>query len=332
MVAPRAARAHARKRVDISAAPRRPGEHDLSEHVLRRVRGGRHAVRRSSARFLCLSRETVQPIRDAMLLAFAAFALGMSKIQHLLLPMMCAVTVLIFDYVKTHRSSWRASALFVGAIAALLVQVAQLHRDNAAIRDIDMFNHADVAFTGLLPNASDPLKNCRCARPRSHLHPVHAGTARMAAAGLPARDVCPTIANVSRGRELNALLHDPMMARAIYSENGVLALDPWVAPGLGTVEGGHFDPPAAVPSSRQATCSPPRRCCAQYCWRGRSSRCSFCCSWRRHPSGMRRYTVPTVAQSWSRRWALRYWATVWPTYLNRAISSSTRHSRGGFIY
>ncbi len=93
-----------------------------------------------------------------VLLALAAFALGMSKIQHLLLPMICAATVLIFDYVKTHRSSWRAISLFVGAIAALLVQVMQLHRDNAAMRDIDMFNHADVAFTGLLPNASDAEK------------------------------------------------------------------------------------------------------------------------------------------------------------------------------
>ena len=69
--------------------------------------------------------------------------------------MMCAATVLLFDYVKTHRSSWRAIALSVGAVAALLVKVTQLHRDNAAMRDIDMFNRADVAFTGLLPNASN---------------------------------------------------------------------------------------------------------------------------------------------------------------------------------
>ena len=39
--------------------------------------------------------ERPKSIHAMLLLAFAAFALGMSKIQHLLLPMMCAGTVLI---------------------------------------------------------------------------------------------------------------------------------------------------------------------------------------------------------------------------------------------
>ena len=140
--------------------------------------------------------ERPKSIHAVVWLALAAFALGMSKIQHLLLPMMCAATVLVFDYAKTHRSSWRARALFVGAFAALLVQVAQLHRDNAAMRDIDMFNRADVAFTGLLPNASDPEKTADIIG-LDHDCIRYAGSRAWQLPGYPPQ-VCPSIANVSR--------------------------------------------------------------------------------------------------------------------------------------
>jgi hypothetical protein len=235
--------------------------------------------------------ERPKSMHAMVLLAFAAFALGMSKIQHLLLPMMCAVTVLVFDYVKTHRSSWRASALFVGAIAALLVQVAQLHRDNAAIRDIDMFNHADVAFTGLLPNASDPQKTADViGLDRNCIQ--YAGLRAWQLPGYPPQ-VCPTIANVSRGRELNALLHDPMMGVRLFA-SGVAALNPWLAPGLGTVEGGNFDPLPRwlITASDFFAASAIVRAILL----GGPVIAMFVLLFvRRRPSGMRRYTVLTVA-------------------------------------
>jgi hypothetical protein len=235
--------------------------------------------------------ERPKSIHAMTLLALAAFALGMSKIQHLLLPLMCAGTVLIFDYVKTHRSSWRAIALFVGAIAALLVQVTQLHRDNAAMRDIDMFNRADVAFTGLLPNASDPEKTAdvlgldrACIR--------YSGLHAWQLPGYPP-EVCPTIANVSRGRELNALLHDPMMGIRLFA-GGIAALNPWLAPGLGTVEGGHFDPlpPWLFTASDLFAASAVIRV---FLLGGPLVAMFVLLFVRRRPSGMRRYTVLTVA-------------------------------------
>jgi hypothetical protein len=227
----------------------------------------------------------------SVLLALAAFALAMSKIQHLLLPLMCAGSVLIFDYVRTKKWSWRASALFVGAIAGLLVQVAQLHRENAAMRDIDMFNRADVAFTGLLPNASDPVETSALL----DLDPAcirYAGSRAWQLPGYPP-EICPSIANISRTRELNALMHDPPMALRLFW-NGVLALNPWIAPGLGTVEGGHFEPlPSGfVSASELFSASPLSRAILLA---GPVIVMFVLLFWRRRPSGMRRYTVLTCA-------------------------------------
>jgi hypothetical protein len=106
-------------------------------------------------------------------------------------------------------------------------------------------------------------------------------------------DVCPTIANISRARELNALMHDPLMGLRLFW-NGVVAVNPWLAPGLGTVEGGHFDPLpsgffsasdlfAASPVSRAILLGGPFIVMIVLFF------------WRRRPSGMRRYTVLTCA-------------------------------------
>jgi hypothetical protein len=235
--------------------------------------------------------EQPKSIHAMVLLAFAAFALGMSKIQHLLLPMMCAGTVLIFDYVKTHRSSWRAMSLFVGAAAALLLQVTQLHRDNAAMRDIDMFNRADVAFTGLLPNASDMQKTADIIG-LDHDCIRYSGLRAWQLPGYPPQ-VCPSIANVSRARELTALLHDPMMGVRLLS-GGVEALNPWLAPGLGTVEGGHFEPlpPWLFTVSDVFAASAIIRAILLG---GPVVAMFVLLLARRRPSGMRRYTVLTVA-------------------------------------
>ncbi len=240
---------------------------------------------------ILLYHERPRSKRAITLLALAAFALAMSKIQHLLLPTMCALTVLIFDYVRTRRWSWRASALFVGAIVGLIVQVDQLKRDNAAMRDIDMFNRSDVAFTGLLPNSSDPAKTADLLGiDRACLQ--YAGLRAWQLPDYPPH-VCPSIANISRGRELNALLHDPLMAIRLFS-GGVAALDPWLAPGLGTVEGGNFEPLPRVfftASDLFAASSLVRAVLL-----GGPVVVMFVLLYgRRRPSGMRRYTVLTVA-------------------------------------
>ena len=240
---------------------------------------------------ILLYHEKPRSKRAIILLALAAFALAMSKIQHLLLPLMCAGSVLIFDYARTKKWSWRASALFIGAIAGLLIQVAQLHRDNAAIRDIDMFNRSDVAFTGLLPNASDREKTAAilgidpaCIR--------YEGLRAWQLPGYPP-EVCPSIANISRARELIALMRDPLMAMRLVW-NGVASVDPWLAPGLGTVEGGNFDklPSVFITASDFFSASSLVR---GILLGGPIVAMFVLLFWRRRPSGMRRYTVLTTA-------------------------------------
>ena len=240
---------------------------------------------------ILLYHEKPRSKRAIVLLSLAAFALAMSKIQHLLLPLMCAGSVLIFDYVRTKKWSWRASALFAGALAGLVIQVAQLHRDNAAIRDIDMFNRSDVAFTGLLPNASDREKTAAILG----LDPAcikYEGLRAWQLPGYPPQ-VCPSIANITRVRELTALLHDPLMALRLVC-NGVVAINPWLAPGLGTVEGGNFDalPGGFISASDLFSAAPLSRAILLG---GPIVVMFVLLFWRRRPSGMRRYTVLTAA-------------------------------------
>ena len=182
----------------------------------------------------------------SLALAMAAFALATSKIQHLLLPLACACVLLGLDFLHTRRWSWQGKAVLFGAVAGLALQGVQLARDSDAIRAIDMFNRADVTFTGLLPNARDPAAtSARLGVDADCLR--YLGKRAWQMDDYPAH-ACPSLQHVTRGRELIALLDEPDMALRL-GWNGVLALEPWLAPGLGLVEGGDFARlPADVPT------------------------------------------------------------------------------------
>lgn len=189
------------------------------------------------------------------LAAVAAFALAISKIQHLLLPLVCAVIVLGLGFWLSRRWSRLGKAILLGALAGLAVQVVQLQRDSEAIRAIDMFNRADVTFTGLLPNARDPA----AAAAELGLAPDclrFLGTRAWQMDDYPGR-ACPGLVNVTRGRELALLLHEPGTGLRMWW-HGVLALDPWLAPGLGLVEGGDFQklPGGFISISQLLTAAP----------------------------------------------------------------------------
>ncbi len=193
------------------------------------------------------------------LLALAAAALALAKIQHLLLPCVCALVVLGLGYRRGSRPwPWQGQALLLGALAGLALQVVQLQRDSPAIRAIDQFNRADVAFTGLLPNARDPAVTA---------HALGLASDCLRFSGLRAWQLpdypgvaCPGLANLSRGRELAVLLREPDLTwRLLW--HGAVALDPWMAPGLGLVEGGNFQtlPNGFFSISSVLTASPPLR-------------------------------------------------------------------------
>ena len=203
------------------------------------------------------------------LLALAAFALALSKIQHIVLPLGCALVVLALGWWRERTLPWQGRALLLGAVLGLGVQVVQLQRDSDAIRAINVFNQADVVFTGVLPNSSHPLATAL--GPSDTLDPhlvssVHTAAARALAflnawladerfassclqyAGLRAwqmpgfpADLCPELRDVTRGRELAVLLREPDLTLRLGWQ-GLSALTSWVAPGLGLVEGGNFAP------------------------------------------------------------------------------------------
>jgi hypothetical protein len=180
------------------------------------------------------------------LLAAAAFVLATSKIQHLLLPLACAVVLLALHWLRTRHWSWQGNAVLIGAIAGLALQGVQLGRDSETIRAIEMFNRADVAFMGLLPNARDPAATAvRLGIDADCLRFV--GKRAWQMDDYPGH-ACPSLQNVTRRRELIALAAEPDMALRL-GWNGVLALEPWLAPGLGLVQGGNFAPlPSEIPT------------------------------------------------------------------------------------
>ena len=210
------------------------------------------------------------------LLAFAAFALALSKIQHLLLPLACAVVVLLIERLRTHAWSWQGCAILLGALLGLAVQGAQLRRDSPAIEAINHYNRADVTFTGLLPHARNPAATAQdlglapdCLR--------HIGKSAWQIGPWPDSE-CPQLANVTRARELATLAREPDLFARLWW-HGLISLDPWLAPGLGVVEGGDFAPlPAqffslsrvlsALPAWRVLPLLGPFVACIWLLWRG----------------------------------------------------------------
>ena len=173
------------------------------------------------------------------LLALAAMALAMSKIQHIVLPLGIAVVVLALGRWRDRIWTWQGKALLLGALAGLGIQAVQLQRDSEAIRAINVFNQADVVFTALLPHSSDPAASAR-ALGLSPQCVQYSGLRAWQMPDFPSA-VCPQLTQVSRARELATLLREPDMALRL-GWAGFAALHPWVAPGLGLVEGGDFAP------------------------------------------------------------------------------------------
>jgi len=177
--------------------------------------------------------------RAFALLALAAFALALSKIQHLLLPLGCALVVLLVGRLRTRNWSWQGGALLFGALLGLGVQALQLRRDTPAIEAINHFNRADVTFTGLLPHARDPAVTAHALGLASDCLRYIGKSAWQI--GVWPDSECPQLPNVTRARELATLAREPGLFVRLWW-HGVTSLDPWLAPGLGMLEGGNYTP------------------------------------------------------------------------------------------
>lgn len=167
-------------------------------------------------------------------LAVAALWLATSKIQHLVLPLALAGTLVAIDARRERRVGWRALAVLVGALAGLALQVVQLRRDSALMDSIRQYNRADVIFTALLPLADDKPAflasigvDPACA--------VHSGKNAWMLPAMP-EQACPGVLAFGYADQLRVLaVHPGMSAR--LAGRAVQALSPWLAANIGHVEG-----------------------------------------------------------------------------------------------
>jgi hypothetical protein len=180
------------------------------------------------------------------LLALAAFALAISKIQHMLLPLALTGVVFVLDRVRVGRTTWRAVALACGALLGAYFQFVQTAREGPMMETIQQYNRADVIFTGLLPFADDK----RALLAEIDIDPgcaIYSGKRAWELPDLP-EHTCRGIVNFTRVKELGVLLRHPSIAVKLAGQ-GVLALDPWIADNIGHVEGGQFEKlPASIPA------------------------------------------------------------------------------------
>lgn len=167
-------------------------------------------------------------------LALAALWLATSKIQHLVLPLALAFTLLGIDALRHRRIGWRALAVLGGALVGVAFQVVQLQRDGALMESIRQYNRADVVFTALLPLANDKPAflatigvDPACA--------VHSGKNAWMLPAMPER-ACPGVLAFGYVDELRVLAGDPWMSLRLGGR-AVQALSPWLAANIGHVEG-----------------------------------------------------------------------------------------------
>ncbi|HVT31349.1 MAG TPA: hypothetical protein VHE32_01795 [Rhodanobacteraceae bacterium] len=183
-------------------------------------------------------------------IALAAFLLATSKLQHMLLPFALAVVVIALDRARLGRTSWRAVALSLGAIAGLCFQLAQMTRDDALMATIRQYNRADVVFTALAPLSDDPGAllaelgiDPACA--------AYGGKRAWQLPDLPDR-ACRGLGDFTHGAELATLLRHPAIAARLLA-GGIGNIDPWISDIVGHVEGGTFEKlPETVPSLSRA--------------------------------------------------------------------------------
>ncbi len=195
---------------------------------------------------LMLWREDGVTRRRAVVLGLLAFALSFSKIQHVVLPCVLGLTVLVLDRIHKRHGSWRGWALIVGGLVGVVGQGVQLGRGGELMESIRVHNQTHVVLTGLLPWSSDKPALLRemgvsadCLQ--------YVGKHAWQLPGQP-QVVCPGVEDFGRGKQLMVLLRHPQLGLSLFV-HGIGRLQPWIAPALGQVENGRNDEiPASIPN------------------------------------------------------------------------------------
>lgn len=169
-----------------------------------------------------------------MAIAGAAFLLAASKMQHVVLPLSLAISLLLIHRLAHGSFGWRALALLFGAFLGGYFQFVQLQREVPMMDSIRQYNRAHVVFTALLPLADDKPAFLRdigidpnCA--------IYSGKRAWELPGLP-ETVCRGVLEFGYSDQLRVLLQNPSLSLRLGGR-AVLALDPWIAENIGQVEG-----------------------------------------------------------------------------------------------
>src|SRR5262249_41626044 len=161
-------------------------------------------------------------------------ALGMSKLQHLLLPLLLGVVVIVLVRMREKAWSWQGLVLAASGVLALTMQVVQVNRADSFIENIRLANAADIVLTCLLPASDNPALTVA----HLGLDPACLTWSGHHAWELPNYDpesACRGITHFSRAKELLLLLQEPATAVRL-GLNGVGEVDSWLAKNLGTTE------------------------------------------------------------------------------------------------
>lgn len=172
--------------------------------------------------------------RLMILTACALLMLGISKLQHMLLPLGLTVIWLVAARARLRRVAYLTSlALFLtGSLLSIVLQNRQVERTGY----MDFARHANATntyFGAVLPAMSDPNAGIRVLGvPESCAQYVGNN---WFAPGM-GRDTCPQIASVPRRKLVALTLQDPMMPIRLMRRALELGR-PWLVQELGHVEG-----------------------------------------------------------------------------------------------
>lgn len=195
---------------------------------------------------LVLWRDDAATRRRIIVLGLLAFALSFSKIQHVVLPCVIGLTVLLAERWQQRATSWRAWALLIGGLVGVVGQGIQLGRGGELMESIRVHNQTHVVLTGLLPWSDDKPALLREMGVSANCI-QYVGMRAWQLPGQPQK-VCPGVENFGRGKQLMVLLRHPQLGLSLFV-HGVARLQPWVAPAIGQVENGrNADIPASIPN------------------------------------------------------------------------------------
>lgn len=179
-----------------------------------------------------------RPPRGALIgFALALGVLGLSRQQHLLLPALLALPVLVSLWRPARRAAL-ALAIWVGAIA--LVQATLIVRPATIVAA----NSADVVLGAILPASRDqPRTAARLGLPARCLQ--SSGASWYETMGESLQSTCPEALTLPKGALAALLFAEPLtIARAVL--RGLPQLQDWRLGYLGAVEGREFAGGAAV--------------------------------------------------------------------------------------